>query len=107
MISVLCPSRGRPELAKKMLDTAINLAGTKIQVLFYINDDDTKLPEYLNLISREHLIVGPDRSPAYSWNKLAESAQYDILMLQGDDAWFETDNWAVKVKEAFDQFFVL
>lgn len=87
-----------------MLDTAINLAGTPIQVLFYLNDDDPKLQEYFNLIPRNHIIVGPDRSPCYSWNKLAELAQHDILMLQGDDAWFETENWALKVKQAFDQY---
>lgn len=104
MISVLCPSRGRPELAKKMLDSALKLAGTEIEVLIYINEDDPLFNHYRSLIDKKHLIVGPDRSPAYSWNKLAESAQYDILMLQGDDAWFETANWAVKVKEAFDYY---
>lgn len=87
-----------------MLDTAINLAGTSIQVLFYLNDDDPKLPQYLDLISKNHIVIGPDRSPCYSWNKLAEMAQYDILMLQGDDAWFETENWTLKVKQVFDQY---
>jgi hypothetical protein len=104
MISILCPSRGRPELAKKMVDTAIARAGAPVQVLLYLNDDDPTLPQYQELISAEHLIVGPDRSPAYSWNRLAELAKYDLLFLMGDDAWFETDNWAIKVSNVFDQY---
>lgn len=104
MISVLCPSRGRPELAKKMCDSAFALAGAPIQVLFYLNDDDPELPKYKELIPSQYLIVGPDRSPAYSWNKLAELARYDILFLMGDDAWFETEDWAIKIGKVFDQY---
>lgn len=104
MISVLCPSRGRPELAKKMIDSALDLAGAPIQILLYINDDDSELPKYRELIDNQYLIVGPDRSPAYSWNKLAELAKYDLLFLMGDDAWFETQDWAVKIAKVFDQY---
>jgi hypothetical protein len=104
MISVLCPSRGRPELAKKMLDSAVALAGTEIEVLLYINLDDPALDRYRELIDVKHLRIGPDRSPAYSWNKLADEARYEILCLMGDDAWFETPNWALKTVATFDQY---
>jgi hypothetical protein len=104
MISILCPSRGRPELAKKMLDSAVKLAGAEIEILIYINEDDPKFNHYRSMIEQKHLRWGPDRSPAYSWNKLAEEAKYDILCLMGDDAWFETENWAHMVKAAFDQY---
>lgn len=104
MISILCPSRGRPTLAKKMVDTAINTAGCPIQILVYINDDDPELDNYKTLIDAQYLVVGPDRSPAYSWNKLAEMAVYDIMLLMGDDAWFETENWGSKVVAVFDQY---
>jgi hypothetical protein len=104
MISILCPSRGRPQLAKKMLDSAVKLAGTEIEVLIYINEDDPLFNHYRSLIDKKYLRWGPDRSPAYSWNKLAEEAKYDILCLMGDDAWFETENWAHMVKDTFDQY---
>lgn len=104
MISILCPSRGRPELAKKMVDSAIKLAGAEIEVLVYINEDDPKFNHYRTMIDQKHLRWGPDRSPAYSWNKIAEEAKYDILCLMGDDAWFDTENWAHMVKDAFDQY---
>ncbi len=104
MISILCPSRGRPELAKRMVETALEKAGAPIEILIYLNDDDPALPEYKKLIHPSHLIVGPDRSPAYSWNRLQEIAKYDIFFLMGDDAWFETDNWAIKIGQVFDQY---
>jgi len=87
-----------------MIDTALSLAGAPIEILLYLNEDDPELEKYQYLIDSKHIIVGPDRSPVFSWNKLAENAKYDILMLQGDDAWFETNNWALKVIEAFEQY---
>ena len=104
MISVLCPSRGRPYLAKKMLTSALATAGKEIEILFYLNDDDPELDKYKDLIPSHHYQIGPDRSPAYSWNKLSEQCRGDILFLMGDDATFETPNWVEKVERAFDQF---
>jgi len=87
-----------------MIDTALSLAGTPVEVLLYLNDDDPELDAYKQLIDAEHLIVGPDRSPAYSWNRLAELAKYDYLFLMGDDAWFETPDWDSKLIKAFDPY---
>lgn len=104
MISILCPSRGRPILAKKMIDSALETAGQPIEIILYLNDDDPTLDEYKNLIDSQYYQIGPDRSPGYSWNKLAEVCSGDILFLMGDDATFETYNWASKIIEAFDKF---
>ena len=104
MISILCPSRGRPDLAKKMIDSAVALAATDIEILLYINDDDPELNRYKELIDSKYIILGPDRSPAYSWNRLAELAKHDYYFLMGDDAWFETQDWDLKLIQAFDQY---
>lgn len=104
MISILCPSRGRPELANRMLTSALNTAGKHIEVIIYLNDDDPKLEEYKKIIPEQYYKVGPDRSPVYSWNKLAEECSGDILFLMGDDAYFETLNWVEKIERAFDHF---
>lgn len=104
MISILCPSRGRPELAKRMIETALSTASAPIEILLYLNDDDPELERYKNLISPEHYQIGPDRSPGYSWNRLAEQCKGDILFLMGDDATFETQGWDQKVERAFEQF---
>ena len=103
MISIICPSRGRPELASRMINSAIATAGAEIEILLYLNDDDPKLNDYRLLIDSKYYSVGPDRSPAYSWNLLANQAAGDILFLMGDDATFETTNWALIVANAFNK----
>ena len=46
MISFCCQSRGRPELAKRLVDTATATQKHDTEFLFYLNDDDEKLEEY-------------------------------------------------------------
>jgi hypothetical protein len=104
MISILCPSRGRPELAAKMVATAQKTANTKIQILLYLNEDDPSLEEYKKLINNKIIRIGPDRSPAYSWNKLAEEAKHDICFLIGDDASFNTPGWDSIIIEEFKKW---
>ena len=75
MISILCPSRGRPELAKNMIDSAIATSNIPLEFLLYLNDDDPELPRYIELIDSKHYSIGPDRSTGYSWNLLARSEE--------------------------------
>jgi hypothetical protein len=104
MISILCPSRGRPELANRMLNSAIQTASEEIEILFYLNDDDPEIETYKKLIPSKYYKIGVDQSPAYTWNRLAEECNGDIMFLMGDDAHFETLGWDMKIKSAFDQF---
>ena len=105
MISILCPSRGRPKLAKRMIDTVYNtVSDTKnIEFLLYLNEDDTKLEEYKTLVNKKHYIVGPNQSTCYSWNQLAEKAKYDILFLAGDDIQFMTKDWDLNIITVFEK----
>jgi hypothetical protein len=106
MISILCPSRGRPELAQRMIKTIKETASdsNKIEIKLYLNEDDPKLKDYKELIDEKYYTVGPNQSTAYSWNLLAENAQYDILFLAGDDIMFRTPEWDIKIKECFDRY---
>lgn len=103
MISILCPSRGRPKLAANMVNTAKSTSNSKVEILVYVNDDDPTLDEYKSLIKKKHLVIGPDRSPAYSWNMLAEQSVYDILFLIGDDASFNTLGWDTIIANEFNK----
>lgn len=104
MISILCPSRGRPELAKRMVESAFNTAKNNIEILLYLNNDDPRLNDYLKNIDRNLIEIGPDRSPGYSWNLLADKAKNDILFLIGDDVNFTTDNWTEKIVNGFAHY---
>ncbi len=104
MISISCPSRGRPELAKRMVDTAFQTAKHDIEFLIYLNDDDPRLGEYRDTIDKKHYTIGPNRSTCYSWNLMAEKAKFDYVFLAGDDIRFVTDQWDDKMIKGFDPY---
>lgn len=102
IINILCPTRGRPNLARQMYESVRRTAKdlSKIRIWFYISDDEPKRVEYdlaLPLFPDEiRFIYGPDAPTAYMWNKLAKEAYDeggDLFFLMGDDVLFETEGW--------------
>jgi len=93
MISFCCPSRGRPKLAKRLIDTATSTQKGETEFLFYLNDDDPTLEEYRDLIDEKHYTIGPNQSTCFSWNLMCERAKHDVVMLMGDDVRVNTKNW--------------
>lgn len=94
MISVLMPTRGRPELAKQ----AIASLGKGVEVLVYLDEDDPKFNEY----SFENVRVTTGERSGYNrlynyYNILGEKATGDWLMLWNDDAIMETEWWQDKI----------
>jgi hypothetical protein len=104
MISILTPSRSRPALAKRMMESAFKSPGCVVDIMFFLNDDDPMLADYLVFLDVTQYVIGPNQSTCYSWNLMANNAKYDILFLVGDDAQFTNDNWGVSVIEAFDLY---
>ena len=104
MISFSCPSRGRPELAKRLVETAESTAKHEVEILFYLNDDDPKLTQYKDLLKEKYYTVGPNQSTCLSWNQMAEKAKFDIVMLMGDDVQVQTQNWDELILEQFNKY---
>lgn len=98
-ISILCPTRGRPEMARRMAESAVETAADTrgLEILFWLNEDDPKLSEYKHS-PYTVLIMGKDGPTSYAWNELAKRAAGDILMLMGDDVVFETPGWDNKIR---------
>ena len=104
MISFCCPSRGRPELAKRLVDTATSTQKGETEFLFYLNYDDPALEKYKDLLDEKHYTVGPNQSTCYSWNLMARKAKHDIVMLMGDDVQVQTTDWDEKIKKQIDEY---
>ena len=104
MISFCCPSRGRPELAKRLIETATENQEGTTEFLFYLNQDDRKLQEYRDLIDAKHYVIGPNQSTCYSWNLMANKAKNDIVMLMGDDVQIQTKGWDSLIANEFNRF---
>ena len=104
MISFCCPSRGRPELAKRLVDTATETQKGETEFLFYLNDDDPTLEQYQDLLDEKHYTVGPNQSTCYSWNLDVGQANNDIVMLMGDDVQVLTQGWDQLIADEFDKY---
>ena len=104
MISFCCPSRGRPELARRLVDTAKSTQQGNTEFLFYLNDDDPTLEQYKDLLKEKYYTVGPNQSTCYSWNLMAKKANHDIVMLMGDDVQVQTQNWDQLIMDQFNNY---
>ena len=104
MISFCCPSRGRPSLAKRLIDTATATQNGDTEFLFYLNDDDPKLEEYQDLIDQKHYTIGPNQSTCLSWNLMCQKASHDIVTLMGDDVQVQTKDWDKLITDEFDKY---
>lgn len=97
-IAILCPTRARPELFKRMVESAHATASDIKNLRFYpalrTEDLDAYNP-YLGCATRVHVM--PDGMPTcHKWNFMAEGARKEdnkLFMLAGDDMIFTTPFW--------------
>lgn len=94
MISVLMPSRARPELAY----TSLQSLGEGIEPLVWVDDDDPELEAYkaLNVPVIIRPRVGYPNMHGMI-NYLAKQAKGDWLLLWNDDALMHTPDWISKL----------
>jgi glycosyl transferase/beta-hydroxylase protein BlmF len=102
-ISILCPTRGRPENVKRLLDSIEATATIMPEVVFYVDIDDPTFPQALPFPDTR-TIRGERILMSKMWERCAETATGDILMMGGDDLIFQTKGWDDQVKRAFAAF---
>lgn len=102
-ISVLCPTRGRPQQVANMMRSIEETATILPEVLFYVDNDDAGLPQE-DRWPGVKVLRGPRILMTEMWNRCAEVATGEILMLSGDDMLFKTKGWDDLVRRAFAAF---
>ena len=105
MISVLVPSRERPELLARSVES---LGDAEIEVLVRVDEDDPRLDGYAARFA--DLVVGPRHgygSLHHYYNELAERARGDWLFIWNDDCVMETRGWLDVVRSYDGQMAVL
>ena len=98
MISLLCPTRGRPAMFRNMLESAWATAETKLEILAGIGGEDTETAYKENYygydITGVHQTLLTGNFPAtFVANDLASRAHGDLIFLVGDDTVFTTPHW--------------
>lgn len=95
--SLLCPTRGRPDLATRYARSVYETAAwpARVEVLFYVDSDDPSLPEYAKQLRGLpcRILIGPSRGVGRAWNELAGAAGGEYLMMANDDLVHETQDW--------------
>jgi hypothetical protein len=106
MVSVLVPTRGRPEGVERLLESAYDLSEGPLEFVFYIDDDDPRGIETIGVIQRygAFVVVGSRITLSQMWNACYERATHDLLMQCGDDIVFRTQGWDVMFAQAFEQY---
>lgn len=98
MISVLVPSRERPDLLARSIDS---LGEGELEVLVRVDEDDPRLDGYAQF---PDVVVGAHHGYwglHHYYNELAERARGDWLFLWNDDCIMETRNW-IDVVRSYD-----
>lgn len=104
LISLLIPSRGRPESFLEMVLSAFKTAARpgRLEVICYLDEDDPRRKRYLKLKEVTY-IVGERIVLSEMWNRCYEESKGEILMHCGDDIRFLTDGWDLFVRKEFDK----
>lgn len=117
IISLLCPTRGRPDRVCVMIESVIETTEKleNVEILFYIDSDDDKKGDYIvsinNLLNKynnpfKRVLphIGEPMSISKSWNIIAEKCEGDILVMANDDEVWITKGWDRRLNEEADKF---
>lgn len=99
MISVLCPTRGRPDSVRRLLDSISATAATQRVEVVFRTDDDSPLeyPQSERVIE----VRGPRITLSQMWNEAYYASHGEIVMQCGDDIVFRTEAWDLMVRAMF------
>lgn len=104
MISILLPSRARPDQLERLIKSGRETAGGEIEFVVRIDNDDPKLEEYKAQEASDVKILTGERDVLSKyWNECYAAARGPIYMHCGDDIIFRTPDWDLMVDAAFDE----
>ncbi len=97
MISILCPTRGRPMMVRRMMNSVRDTQAGEVEIILYFDNDD---PARYGSYAQADVIMSGEGTVGQHWNKMADVAQGDILMMGNDDFLYQTPGWDKIVTEA-------
>lgn len=112
-ISLLCPTRGRPDNIRRLVGSAHRHATGPLEFAFYVDEDDPTRNRVRQIAgqcipdpaqSHIQIVEGPRVVLSQMWNECAKVAHHDVMMHCGDDLLFHTPGWDRLVLDRFEQF---
>jgi len=112
-ISILTPSKNRPQNLKELCESLFTTASdpNQVEILVYLDLDDLHIQEtvdYFNELNTRYinpakLIIGPPLVLSDYPNKLLQIASSDIFMVVADDITCRAVNWDTEIINAINQ----
>lgn len=107
MISILLPTRGRPDNIITLHSSLLNTKSGDVEIILYIDHDDNSYPDYiledLDKSIPNKIIRGPRKTLSSCYQDCYLQSSGDIVMFAGDDLIFRTDGWDEVVREKFEE----
>jgi len=107
-ISILCPTRNRPNNIQALVYSAQETASEfqELEFVFYIDDDDIVSEEKIKELNLPNIkyIIGDRVVLSQMWNECYNKASADVFMHCGDDILFKSKNWDIEILNAFDLY---
>ena len=110
MISVLLPTRKRPDKLKRLVKSLHDMSNNLPEIVVYVDDDDQETIDKATELNLK-LVVGSRLdclSDTWSlsdmWNKCYAHSTGDIVVTCGDDVVFLTPSWDVMVESCFAKY---
>lgn len=109
VISLLCPTRGRPAFAERLLESVARTAAQpgRVELLFYVDSDDPERAAYEAFaarltqgplaLGRCTVFVGEPMSVSRSWNILARQCVGDLFVMANDDQVYVDAGWDTRL----------
>lgn len=110
LISILTPTRGRPDNITRLISSALDTAlhPNLIEFVFYVDYDDHSSDNVIERASmtgaRTMTIVGDRIVLSEMWNVCARAAHADVMMHCGDDIVFRSEGWDKLVIDEFAKY---
>lgn len=105
MISVLLPTRNRPDGIRRLLDSISATAVTDVKVIVYVDDDDpTRELTVRHVLDFGGIAIVDERVVlSATWNVCYRYATTDVVMQCADDIVFRTRGWDQRVLDEFER----
>lgn len=105
-ISLIHPSRERPEMANKAFHNWMSKAGKQVQYFLCLDNDEPKIDKYNYLFSvsqfhGNNIVQSNNRSAVDAINYGAKKSSGDVIVVMSDD--FDCpENWAFKLEQELE-----
>lgn len=97
MITIICPTRGRAPLCKRMMDSARATALKPLDFILGIGGEDGGGYD----VAGAKFTLTDDLPTIHVINKLAEMASGNLIMVAADDTIFSTPGWDAALEEHY------